>query len=73
MRLFVQDNGVGISPENQARIFAIFVRVYPEKTYPGTGIGLSIVRKAIQRMGGDIGVESALNKGSTFWIELKQG
>jgi signal transduction histidine kinase len=70
VRLWVEDNGIGISEENQKRIFEIFVRVHPDKTFPGTGIGLSIVRKAVERMGGTVGLESQLGHGSRFWIEL---
>ena len=51
------------------RIFKIFERLDP-KTYPGTGIGLAVVQKSVQRMGGSVGVESAPDQGSTFWIEL---
>lgn len=70
VRLWVEDNGIGISEENQQRIFDIFVRVNPDKTFPGTGIGLSIVRKAVERMGGTVGLESQLGHGSRFWVEL---
>jgi PAS domain S-box-containing protein len=72
VRLWVEDNGIGISPENQKRVFDIFVRVHPQSAYPGTGIGLSIVRKAAMKMGGTVGVESELGKGSRFWIELRK-
>ena len=66
----MQDNGIGIAKSDLHRIFGIFERVHAEKAYEGTGIGLSIVRKAIERMGGTVGVESALGKGSTFWFQL---
>jgi signal transduction histidine kinase len=72
VRLFVEDNGIGISAENQKQIFGIFQRLHPNTTYPGTGIGLAIVQKAVQRMGGRVGVESALGKGSRFWLQLKR-
>jgi PAS domain S-box-containing protein len=72
MRLFVEDNGIGISAENQRQIFGIFQRLHPNTTYPGTGIGLAIVQKAVQRMGGRVGVDSALGKGSSFWLQLKR-
>jgi len=72
-RLFVEDNGIGISAENQKQIFGIFQRLHPNTTYPGTGIGLAIVQKAVQRMGGRVGVESTLGKGSSFWLQLKRG
>jgi signal transduction histidine kinase len=72
IRLFVEDNGIGISAENQKQIFGIFQRLHPNATYPGTGIGLAIVQKAVQRMGGRVGVESTLGKGSKFWLQLKR-
>ena len=50
-----------------------FERLHGGETYPGTGIGLAIVRKAIERMGGRVGVESELGRGSGFWIELPKG
>jgi PAS domain S-box-containing protein len=73
VRLWVEDNGIGISPEHQKRIFRVFERLHGMETYPGTGIGLAIVRKGIDRMGGSVGVESQLGQGSRFWIELKNG
>lgn len=70
VRLWIEDNGIGISPEHQARIFRVFERLHGVETYPGTGIGLAIVRKGAQRMGGEVGVESTPGKGSRFWVEL---
>jgi PAS domain S-box-containing protein len=70
VRLWVEDNGIGIAPEHQGRIFRIFERLHGEESYPGTGIGLAIVRKGLERMGGEVGVESALGQGSKFWLEL---
>ena len=70
VRLFVRDNGIGIKPEHQHRLFGMFERVHPESLYEGTGIGLAIVRKAMERMGGQVGVESDGVNGSQFWIEL---
>jgi signal transduction histidine kinase len=69
-RLWVEDNGIGIKPEYQHRLFSVFERVHPEKNYEGTGIGLAIVRKAAERMGGRAGVESDGVTGSRFWIQL---
>ncbi len=69
VRLWIADNGVGIAPEHQQRMFGLFEQLNGRK-YGGTGIGLSIVRKGIERMGGRVGVESELNRGSRFWIEL---
>lgn len=70
IRLWVEDNGIGIRPEHQSRLFGLFERIHPEKEYEGTGIGLAIVRRALERMGGSVGVESDGTHGSRFWIEL---
>ena len=70
VRVWVQDNGIGIPPEAHERIFDMFERMHGQEEYPGTGIGLTIVRKAMDRMGGRVGVESEPGKGSRFWIEL---
>ncbi|BAN35672.1 PAS/PAC sensor signal transduction histidine kinase [Sulfuricella denitrificans skB26] len=70
VRLWVADNGIGISPEHQKRIFRVFERLHGVETYPGTGIGLAIVRKGAERMGGEAGVEAMVGKGSRFWVEL---
>jgi signal transduction histidine kinase len=66
----VEDNGIGIAVEHQERIFRVFERLHGVETYPGTGIGLALVRKGIERMGGRVGVDSQPNQGSRFWIEL---
>ncbi|MEG3877300.1 CHASE3 domain-containing protein [Microcoleus sp. herbarium7] len=73
IRLWVEDNGIGIAPEHQKRIFRVFERLHGIESYPGTGIGLAIVQKAADRMGGQVGVESQLGRGSRFWIELRKG
>jgi PAS domain S-box-containing protein len=70
VRLNVSDNGIGIAPEHQSRIFEIFERLHRGADYEGTGVGLAIVRRAVQRMNGTIGLSSEIDKGSTFWIEL---
>jgi signal transduction histidine kinase len=70
-RLWIEDNGIGIAPEHQERIFGIFQRLHRAEYYAGTGIGLAIVRRAMERMGGHAGVESEPGKGSRFWIELE--
>jgi PAS domain S-box-containing protein len=70
VRIFFEDNGIGISNEDQARIFRIFERIHPANEYEGTGIGLAIVRKAVERMGGSVGVESVPGQGSKFWLQL---
>jgi PAS domain S-box-containing protein len=68
-KIFIRDNGIGIPIDAQARIFEMFYRVNP--TYDGTGIGLAVTRKSIERMGGQIGVESAPGRGSTFHFDLQ--
>lgn len=73
VRLWIEDNGIGIPAQNQKQIFAIFQRLHGQNSYAGTGIGLAIVQKAVERMGGRVGVESALGKGSRFWLQLRRG
>lgn len=68
VKLLFRDNGFGIDPSVQEKIFGIFYQVDPRRG--GTGIGLSVVRKAAERMGGTVGLESAPGQGSTFWLEL---
>ncbi|MDB6124361.1 MAG: Multi-sensor signal transduction histidine kinase [Pedosphaera sp.] len=72
VRFWVQDNGIGIAKKDQEKIFEIFSRVHGNDDYEGTGIGLSIVKKAVEKMGGRVGVDSELGKGSRFWIELQK-
>lgn len=69
----VRDNGIGITPEDQERIFKPFVRLHGAEEYPGTGLGLSTVLKAVELMGGKVGVESSPGKGSMFWVKLSCG
>ncbi len=68
VRVWVEDDGIGIPQESLDRIFGLFQRA--TTTYEGTGLGLAIVRKVAQRMGGEVGVESELGKGSRFWVDL---
>lgn len=71
VRVWVEDNGIGIAPENHRRIFGLFEQVNAPSEYEGTGVGLTIVRKAVERMNGRYGFESALGQGSRFWFQLK--
>lgn len=69
LRVTVKDNGIGIDPSQHTRIFGMFERA-AMKQFAGTGIGLAIVKKAVERMGGSVGVASQLGEGSEFWTEL---
>ncbi len=71
VRIWVEDNGIGVPSEFQERIFQVFQRLHTTE-YAGTGIGLAIVQKGVERMGGRVGLESAPHMGSKFWIELSQ-
>jgi PAS domain S-box-containing protein len=72
VRLAVEDRGIGIAPEHHGRIFGVFERLNRVEEYPGTGIGLAIVRKGVEKLGGRLGLESEPGKGSRFWIELPE-
>lgn len=72
VRIWVEDNGIGIPKGAHSKIFGMFRRMHGAEEYPGTGIGLAIVRKAMERTGGRVGVESEPGQGSRFWIELCQ-
>jgi PAS domain S-box-containing protein len=71
VRLWIEDNGVGISLEAQSKIFGIFERGDRAGEYEGTGIGLAIVARAMERMGGTCGVESTPGEGSRFWLQFR--
>ena len=73
VRLWVEDHGIGIASDQFRRIFEVFQRLHGQERYPGTGVGLALVRKGVERMGGQVGLESAPGTGSRFWIELKRG
>ena len=68
--LTVADNGIGIAPAHHSRVFEIFERLHNKQEYPGTGVGLAIVRRAVERMGGNIRLDSEPGQGSRFHIEL---
>ncbi len=70
VRLWVEDEGIGIAPTHQERIFVPFERLHGRETYPGTGIGLAIVSRVAERLGGACGVYSRPGGGSRFWIDL---
>ena len=72
VRLWFEDNGIGIALEDRERIFSLFARLNPASQFEGTGVGLTIVRKAVERMSGRVGVESEPGRGSRFWIQLKK-
>ena len=71
VRIWVEDKGIGIAPDHQAQIFRLFSRLHGDK-FPGTGIGLAIVQKGVERMGGNVGLESTPVQGSRFWFELRK-
>ncbi|MBU4485752.1 MAG: PAS domain S-box protein [Candidatus Delongbacteria bacterium] len=70
IEIAVRDNGIGIDKKHFENIFLIFHRLHSQDKYSGTGIGLSVCKKIIERHGGDIRVESEINKGSTFYFRL---
>ncbi|HXE56358.1 MAG TPA: ATP-binding protein [Gemmatimonadales bacterium] len=70
VRLWIEDNGIGIEPHHQERIFRGFQRLHSQDRYPGSGVGLAIVRRTVERLNGRVGVESTPGEGSRFWIEL---
>ncbi len=71
-RLSVEDNGIGIAAGQERRLFRLFERLPEAEAYPGNGVGLAVVRAAVERMGGRLGLQSEPGWGSRFWIELPE-
>lgn len=72
VRIVVCDEGIGVEAEHQSRIFQVFERLHGQETYTGTGIGLAIVKRGVERLGGTAGVDSQPGKGSSFFIDLAE-
>ena len=72
VRVWFENNGIGIAPKDRGRVFRMFGRINPNDQFEGTGIGMTIARKAVERMGGRIDFESELGQGSRFWVDLKK-
>lgn len=70
VRLWIEDNGIGIKPEDVGKLFNAFQRLHSKEKYPGTGLGLALVRRGAERMGGRVGIESNSGGGSRFWVDL---
>lgn len=72
VRIWIEDNGIGIAEKDRERVFRMFERIHPTAQSEGTGIGLTIVRKAVERMGGRVGFDSVPGRGSRFWLDLER-
>lgn len=72
VRICIADNGIGIDPKYRERIFGVFERLSSSGNSVGTGIGLAIVKRSVEKMGGVVGVDSAPGVGSSFWFELPE-
>jgi len=71
VRLWIEDNGIGVTPADRARIFDLFSRASGAERYEGSGVGLAVVQRAVRRMGGHLGLESEPGSGSRFWVDLQ--
>jgi signal transduction histidine kinase len=72
IKVFVQDNGIGIAPQHIEQIFKPFHRLHTPEEFPGVGMGLAIARLSAERMGAKLGVESFPGKGSCFYLDIKR-
>jgi signal transduction histidine kinase len=70
VRLWVDDNGIGIPPEHQHRLFGVFERLQRRERFGGAGIGLAVAKRLVERMGGAVGVKSEPGRGSSFFLDL---
>ncbi len=68
VRICIKDNGIGIAKQHHRKVFGVFEKLHDPEAYPGTGMGLAIVEKAIQRMGGRVGVDSDTRPGELFLV-----
>ena len=73
VRVEVQDNGIGIAEEYHEQVFTMFKRLHSRERYKGTGIGLAVCKKIVERHRGDIGIKSTPGEGATFWFTLRRG